>query len=63
MIIMDIGTDISPIIEMVELMNTGILHGTINKTIAAIDAVETVLPKSSESLKCGFFEMRCAPYV
>ena len=63
MIIMAIGTDISPIIEIALMTNPGILHGRMNRMIAAIEAVETVLLKSSDSLKCGFLEMMCAPYV
>ena len=63
MIIMAIGTDMSPTIDIALLTNPGILQGIMNNTMAAIEAVETVLENSSESLKCCFFEMIWAPYV
>ena len=63
MIIMAIGTDMSPTIEIALSTNPGILQGTMNKTIAAIEAVETELENSSDNLNLGFFEMMCAPYV
>ena len=57
------GTVMSPTRLIVSSMNAGILHGTAKRISASIDAMDTVLVNISDTLKCGWFDSRCAPYV